>query len=188
MASVNEIICLKTNVMWWLARLGEYTVHLCLIIKLVGWNISFYVDTCRYIFKSDGRSELPRNIWSVRLPCQFLGVSGWRICWRFTWCCPHCNKSSPSATTIWSESDSECVGVTDDAPWLGNRSTVFWEVVQLHKVISTICFLLNIKMKESEVDSLSLIYIKGPCLTKYKHLDLIIIRSLLIHFLPHQHC
>ena len=56
------------------ARLGEYTVHLCLIIKLVGWNISFYVDTYRYIFKSDGRSELPRNTWSVRLPRHFLGV------------------------------------------------------------------------------------------------------------------
>ena len=55
------------------SQLGEYTVHLCLIIKLVGWNISFYVDTYRYI-KSDGRSELPRNIWSVRLPRQFLGV------------------------------------------------------------------------------------------------------------------
>ena len=60
----------------WVAWLGEYTVHLCLIIKLVGWNISFYVDTYRYIFKSDGRSELPRNIWSVWLPRQFIGVTG----------------------------------------------------------------------------------------------------------------
>ena len=42
---------------------------------MLEWNILFYVfDTC-HIFNSDGRSELPRNIWSVQLPCQFLGVN-----------------------------------------------------------------------------------------------------------------
>ena len=35
---------------------------------------SMYLDTC-YIFMSDGRSELPRKIWSVRLPHQFIGVA-----------------------------------------------------------------------------------------------------------------
>ena len=41
---------------------------------MLEWNILFYVfDTC-HIFNSDGRSELPRNIWYVQLPYQFLGV------------------------------------------------------------------------------------------------------------------
>ena len=43
------------------AELGEYTVHLFLIIKLVGWNIFlFYVSRYIHIFNSYGRSEVPQ--------------------------------------------------------------------------------------------------------------------------------
>ena len=48
--------------------------YICfLIVKLVGWNILFYADTLN-IFNSVSRLELPRNIWSGRLPFQFIGV------------------------------------------------------------------------------------------------------------------
>ena len=44
------------------AALGEYTVYLFLIIKLVGWNIFLF-----YFFNSYGRSEVPRI--SARTGC-----------------------------------------------------------------------------------------------------------------------
>ena len=76
-----------------------------------------------------------------------ITTSGCRICWRFTWFCPDRQESSPYIKITWSECDSECVGVTDDAPWLRCLSTMFGDEivrVQFYPIKTAWSIILNI--------------------------------------------